>query len=135
MTVKMSRAKRLDKATENSSISVRPDNSAGATRAWAHNISRGCWCCARRRQARRPDLAPRGTLASWGTGAGAGELERKANALRRSQGVTLDCQASGRAALAEQNRPTPMRSALGLAFSSLGPYLLVLSFQWFYFFS
>ena len=45
---------------------------------------------------------------------------REANALRRSLGAALDCQASGRAALAEQNRPTLMRSALGHRKARLG---------------
>ena len=45
---------------------------------------------------------------SFGMGARASKLKRS----RRSEKTTLDCQASRRAALAVQNRPTPMRSPL-----------------------
>ena len=44
---------------------------------------------------------------------GAGADVRETEALRRSLGATLDCQASGRATLSEQDRPTPSRNALG----------------------
>ena len=47
------------------------------------------------------------SAASWGMGR---EKRMSSGAARTT---TLDCLASGRAALAEQNRPKPMRSALG----------------------